>query len=338
MLNGHGDDVYQYDREIVSNFSSNVYNQTDLSGLKAYLSTQLDLITSYPHPEAATLRTKIAEKSAVSPDNVCLMNGSVEAIYLIAQVFREKHSAIMIPTFSEYADACSIHGHQIKYIYTLDGISEFDVVWLCNPNNPTGRVYDKIYLMEVISRHPDVCFVLDQAYESFVLKPVFSSAEAMVLPNVILLHSLTKKYAIPGLRLGYVTAHKDQICRLRMQRMPWSVNSMAIAAGHYLLDHDEPLDISSYLREKERLSVALRSITDLEVFYSDTHFMLIRLRRGNAVALKEFLANEYGILIRDASNFRGLDDSYIRIAAQTPEENDVLVRAIQSWLKTLNNP
>ncbi|MDR2921495.1 MAG: pyridoxal phosphate-dependent class II aminotransferase [Tannerella sp.] len=331
MLDGHGDDVYRYDREIVSNFSSNVYNQTDLSGLKKYLSTQLGLIATYPHPEAASLQQKIAAKNAIPPGSVCVTNGSIESIYLIAQAFQNMCSGILIPTFSEYADACNIHKHQVKYIYTLDGVGEFDVVWLCNPNNPTGRVYDKIYLMEVISRHPDVCFVLDQVYESFVIKPVFSSAEAMVMPNVILLHSLTKKYAIPGLRLGYVTAHEDLVCRLRMQRMPWSVNSMAIAAGHYLLDQDGPLDISSYLREKERLFAALQSINDLDVFHSDTHFMLLRLRRGKAVDMKEFLANEYGILIRDASNFQGLNESYVRIATQTPAENNMLVEAVREW-------
>lgn len=334
MLSGHGDDAYQYDRTIVSNFSSNVYNQHDLSGLKSFLKGQLDRIISYPHPEARSLQEKLAIANHLSPDNVCVTNGSIESIYLIAQLYRNKRSAILIPTFSEYADACHIYHHHVELVDTLESPGISDLIWLCNPNNPTGKVYDKIYLKELVCRNPDTLFVFDQAYESFTLQPLFSSEEATCFPNVILLHSMTKRFAIPGLRLGYITAHHSLIRQLRSLRMPWSVNCMAIAAGHYLLEQDGTFDIVAYLTEKDRLCKALQTIKDLEVLPSDTHFMLLRLFRGKAADLKYFLANECGILIRDASNFQGLDHTYFRIAAQTPSENDTLVRAIRSWFTT----
>lgn len=331
MLNGHGDDSYRYIRRIRSNFSSNVYVQTDLSGLKAYVGCQLDAIASYPHPEAEPLRGMIAARNGVLPEHVCVTNGAVEGIYLIAQVFRGKRSGILVPTFSEYADACHVHGHEVTFLHALDAPGRFDLVWLCNPNNPTGKVYDKDLLTECICRFPEVVFIIDQAYESFTVKPVFSAEEIMALPNVILLRSLTKAFAIPGLRLGYIVAQQKIVDRVCCQRMPWSVNSMAIAAGHYLLAQGQQPDMGRYLAEKDRLSEALCAIADLEVLPSDVHFMLVCLRRGRAVDLKDFLANEYGILIRDASNFQGLNDSYIRIATQTPAENDRLVQAIRDW-------
>lgn len=334
MLSGHGDDAYQYDLKIVSNFSSNVYNQSDLSGLKSYLKEHLDSIGSYPHPEAGSLQEKIAVKYHILPENVCVTNGSVESIYLIAQVFQNKRSGILVPTFSEYADACRIYGHQVEFIRTFDDIQAFDIVWLCNPNNPTGKVFDKVYLRKLIHLYPDVLFIVDQAYESFTIKPLFLPAETIVFPNVVVLHSMTKRFAIPGLRLGYVTAHKNQIDRLRAQRMPWSVNSLAIAAGHYLLEQNKPLDIETYLRDKDGLCEALQTIDDLEVLPSDAHFMLVRLCRGKAACLKDFLANEYGILIRDASNFQCLNASYFRIATQTPAENVALVQGIKAWFMT----
>lgn len=333
MLDGHGDDSYQYARQIVSNFSSNVYNQTDLSGLRAHLIEHLKLITAYPHPEAASLQQAIATKSGISPRQVCVTNGSVESIYLIAQLFREKRSGIWIPTFSEYGDACRIHHHRIEAIDEWKDLERFDLVWLCNPNNPTGKVYDKEWLTKQISHYPDVLFVIDQAYEWFTKKPIFSPKEAVAFSNVILLHSMTKRFAIPGLRLGYLTAQDKWIRLLRACRMPWSVNTLAIAAGHYLLENDlKPSALDVYLQEKDRLAESLQAIASLEVLPSDTHFMLVCLRKGKAGDLKDFLANDHGLLIRDASNFEGLDDSYIRIATQTPAENDALVCAIRSSL------
>lgn len=207
------------------------------------------------------------------------------------------------------------------------------MLWLCNPNNPTGEVVGKEHLAKLIEHNGQVCFVIDQSYEHFTLKPLFSPAETMAWPNVLLLHSMTKRYAVPGLRLGYVTGASNLLHRLRTNRMPWSVNRIAIEAGLYLLEHDAPdaPDVSTYLQETRRLHAALQTLGGLEVWDTATHFMLIRLRSGKASALKDFLAEAHGILIRDASNFDGLDERFFRIATQTPEENDRLVKAIEQW-------
>lgn len=332
MIEGHGDDAYKY-KAIKINFSSNVYNHVDHSGLHQHLFQQMESIRTYPEPEPYSLEKVLAERFHLSSEEVCVTNGATEAIYLIAQTFRNQISAILMPTFSEYADACRLHGHKVVPIYNLNRLPDRGrLIWLCNPNNPTGEVREKEVLTACIKQNSQRIFVMDQSYEFFTQKALLTAREAAEFPNVILLHSMTKRFAVPGLRLGYITACKELLHEIRTQRMPWSVNQLAIEAGHYLLSSSQyDIDISLLLREKERLVQSLLSIGGMEIWPSDTHYMLVQLRMGKAAALKEYLATEQGILIRDASNFEGLNEHFFRIATQTPEENDKLVESIKKW-------
>ncbi len=332
MIEGHGDDAYKY-KAIKINFSSNVYNHVDHSGLHQHLFQQMESIRTYPEPEPYSLEKVLAKRFHLSSEEVCVTNGATEAIYLIAQTFRNQISAILMPTFSEYADACRLHGHKVVPIYNLNRLPDRGrLIWLCNPNNPTGEVREKEVLTACIKQNRQRIFVMDQSYEFFTQKALLTAREAAEFPNVILLHSMTKRFAVPGLRLGYITACKELLHEIRTQRMPWSVNQLAIEAGHYLLSSSQyDIDISLLLKEKERLAQSLLSIGGMEIWPSDTHYMLVQLRMGKAAALKEYLATEQGILIRDASNFEGLNEHFFRIATQTPEENDKLVESIKKW-------
>ena len=338
MIEGHGDDLYKYGKKIVSNFSSNVYNRIDHSGLYQRLNERLSTICSYPEPMPYSLESEIARRYSLTPRQVCLTNGATEAIYLIAQVFQGRISAVLGPTFSEYADACRVHRHKVKPFYSLDALPEdAELVWICNPNNPTGEVRNKEDLKALVDSHPDKLFIFDQSYEYFTLKSLLGIKEAASFPNVILLHSMTKQYAIPGLRVGYFTASEGLTDDVRCRRMPWSVNSLAIEAAKYLLEEGDGIsaDIPQLLAERERLTNLLLATGMLEIWPTDTHYMLIKLRMGKAAALKDFLAVNHGILIRDASNFEGLDERFFRIATQTPEENDKLVKAISEWMEQI---
>ena len=338
MIEGHGDDLYKYGKKIVSNFSSNVYNRIDHSGLYQRLNERLSTICSYPEPMPYSLENEIARRYSLTPRQVCVTNGATEAIYLIAQVFQGRISAVLGPTFSEYADACRVHRHKVKPFYSLDALPEYaELVWICNPNNPTGEVRNKEDLKALVDSHPDKLFIFDQSYEYFTLKSLLGIKEAASFPNVILLHSMTKQYAIPGLRVGYFTASEGLTDDVRCRRMPWSVNSLAIEAAKYLLEEGDGIsaDIPQLLAERERLTNLLLATGMLEIWPTDTHYMLIKLRMGKAAALKDFLAVNHGILIRDASNFEGLDERFFRIATQTPEENDKLVKAISEWMEQI---
>lgn len=349
MIDGHGDDSYKYARPITSNFSSNVCGRMDLTELKNHLCRFLqgedgvpNPISSYPEPRPYTLEAALARKLRLNPDEVCVTNGATEAIYLVAQTFRGTRSAILQPTFREYGDACLLHSHSTISLYRLPAERErfllpenVCMLWVCNPNNPTGCVTDKAWMEELIRRNPHVCFVIDQSYEAFTLRPLFSAAEAVTYPNVLLLHSMTKEYAVPGLRLGYITGNAGLLERIRCQRMPWSVNAVAIEAGLFLTERggSASWDLSACLEETRRLRARLEALGGMDVWDTQTHFMLVRLRFGKASALKDYLAERHGILIRDASNFEGLDEHFFRIATQTPEENDRLVDAIGAWFR-----
>lgn len=333
MIKGHGDDIHQYE-DIRINFSSNVYNHLDHEGLFCYLAHELDRVVNYPEPSPTKLESALAGLLDLAAEEVMVTSGATEAIYLIAQTWRRRKSWILMPTFSEYTDACRVHEHQVTNLYDLDNLSpDADLVWLCNPNNPTGSVIEKELLEKYITSHPNTLWVIDASYAPFTRQPLHTASEAM-LPNVLMLHSMTKEYAIPGLRLGYVTGRASLLEKLRLQRMPWSVNQVALQAGHYLLSHSEEFEIplDDLLAERERMQGLLTQLGVVEVWPSDAHILLCRLRMGKAKDLKEFLAKEWGILIRDASNFEGLDTSYFRIAVQSPEEDDELIDGIAEWL------
>ena len=363
MIGGHGDDAYRFQRPIRSNFSSNVYNRVDLNALKEHLRERLDAIGHYPEPEPYTLEKALAALLGIDAACVCVTNGATEAIYLTAHAFAPTPATILHPTFTEYADACRLYGCPQSCWEVRVGLVERHgsfrdmrlrwpekgsgarwenlpaawrtTVWLCNPNNPTGGVVPKELLVNAIEENPDTVFVIDQSYGFFTKEALLTAAEAVSYPNVIQIHSMTKRYAMPGLRLGYITANPTLLDRIRAVRMPWSVNALAVEAGLYLCEHPDtaPIDLDALLAETQRLREALNTIPGLSAEPTETHFFLCHLAEHRAADLKQWLAENQGILIRDASNFEGLDAGHFRIATQTPEENNALVEAIRQYLE-----
>ena len=335
MISGHGDDIYSQSTKVVCNFSSNVDTLQDLSALRTHLTTCISQIHSYPEPDAASFAELLAKKHRVDSSHFCITNGATEAIYLIAQAFRGAKSAIIIPTFSEYEDASTLNQHQLSFYLELDEVPQsIELVWLCNPNNPTGKVYSKIEIMKFLASHPHTTLIIDQSYEQFCPEELFTVDEAIQHERLILLHSLTKHFAIPGLRLGYFSSSTSLVNKIAKYRMPWSVNQLAIEAGKFLeTEYDNLVDLTRHLANAAELYEELSNIEQLEVNPSVTQFFLCQIKENTRTAkeLKEYLMNTEGFLIRDASNFRGLTPQHFRIASQLPEQNQKLVKAIKSW-------
>lgn len=335
MIYGHGDDTYRYGEKVKVNFSSNIYQKADLTELKQYLATRLDAIGNYPEPEPKELEELIAEKLEIPSSMVMVTNGANEAIYLIAQLYRGWASVIPQPTYTEYADACRMFDHIVSYERTdeLNILPEDRIYWICNPDNPTGNVMLKQLLAYVIKKHPRFLHVIDQSYADYTLQPMLKPKELLDCYNVMILHSLSKKYCIPGLRLGYMTASPIIIERLRDIRQPWTVNTLAIEAGKWLIKNDPKVipDIEGYIAEAQRLRDELQAIDGIMVMDTKTHYMLVNIDWTTSLELKNWLIENHGILIRDASNFHGLDTHCFRVAAQSPEENDALINAIKEF-------
>jgi threonine-phosphate decarboxylase len=305
---------------IQSDFSSNIMPNSNFQLLMAHLATYPELISHYPEPEAWSLERVIAEQLDLDPAQVIVTNGATEAIYLIAQAFRlQPH--IPQPTFSEYEDACNMYPPEV---------ADHRVLWLCNPNNPTGDVYDQSVIARMMVNYDLV--VIDQSYEHYTDQFVMNPQWAAQTPRLIQIHSLTKTYGVPGLRLGYITAHASLTEHIRRFMRPWTVSALSVEAGKFLLAHEE-LRCEPDLNEALRLREHLEYVDGIITHETATNFMLCRLERGTAAELKDYLARQHGMLIRDASNFRGLTPQHFRVAAQSPQENDALVSAIQQYLQ-----
>ena len=384
MIEGHGDDIYKYD-SVRMNFSSNIYGHADLSALKEHLKAHIDSIGSYPEPQPYTLQNVLAAVHDVSPECVLVTNGATEAIYLIAQAFRNgvwredmpPRYFVRTPTFSEYEDAMRSFSYKeapsnlpplgeasdllekelreapfnLPPLREASNLLEKELVvgvevslpfpksdsevlaWMCNPNNPTGEVIPQKEI-DAMCQQKGTLLVIDQSYEDYTQSQLLTAQEAVKRGNVILIHSMTKTYAIPGLRIGYVMAAPEIIRRISDCQHPWSVNALAIEAALFLLKEQMHVipDLNVYLAETEQLRLQLNQIDGITAFPTKTNFFLCETHVGTAAQLKAYLVEKHGILIRDASNFKGLSERHFRVATQSPAENRALVKGIEDYI------
>ena len=335
MIHGHGDDTYNF-KNIRVNFSSNVNPQGINQGLREHLKSCISKLDAYPEPLAENLACCIEQKKGLSAGSVLVTSGAAEAFYLLASLFRNKKSLIYTPSFSEYEDACKMYGHNIEFcnnaVFPKEIGKYFDLVWICNPNNPDGKIFDKEILKEKIQQNPDTLFVLDEAYVEFVDKNISLEEEASLLPNLVVVRSLTKRFSIPGLRLGYLVCAPLLISKLKEKLMPWRINSLALEAGLFCFSeaYNDNFQVAEILSESRRFQAEIAKIKGFEVVPSKTSFFLVK-GPGKAAALKKELAGKYGILIRDASNFKGLSEFYFRLSTQVPAKNNELINILKTW-------
>lgn len=341
MINGHGNNLQDYGDKIRIDFSSNIAFNHRAHLIQSHLKECLHLITNYPDPNAKELTQLLAAHHGVSTSHVLITNGSAEAFYLIAHLFQGACTAICTPAFAEYEDACRLHNHRLHFHpiadFGLESFSAYNTVWLGNPNNPDGSYLSRSVIDEHCQSSPHTTFVIDEAY-AHLCNPLSASSQGHVFKNLITIHSLTKAFAIPGLRLGYIIAHPSLITRLTDMRPPWSVNTLALEGGVFIMNHYD--DLHPSVRELHDESLFLQQqishLPGIRLIESSCNFFLCELENMKAAMCKQVLAEQYGILIRDASNFRGLSDSHIRIAAQSSAENRVLVQALHKILTQYN--
>lgn len=307
-------------------------------------------IDRYPDPDYPGARRAIAEANRLAPEQVLLTNGGAEAIFLAAALHAGRRAAIVQPTFAEYARACRHYGLAIRNVslapdFTLDeataleAMREADVMFLCRPNNPSGTLVPRplVECMLETGRKHDTYLVIDEAFIDFVDDPAESLTPLLAAyPNLLILRSLTKLYAIPGLRLGYLLGTPDLVARAAELQMPWSVNAPAAALVAPLLA-DEAFVARSHdwlRRELGRLRPALAHLA-FDVSPTRANFYLLRDRRQSqsSEALLRFLADA-GILARPTHNFPGLDDGWLRLAVRSAGENDRLLSALATWRQT----
>lgn len=333
MINGHGNNIYEYGNSIKADFSSNIAFNHKSDILIEYLHSKLSCINNYPDPNAKVLTRKIAKHHNIDTHSVLVTNGSAEAFYLIAHLLQNSKTAICIPSFAEYEDACLLYKHDLEFIpigkFATHNFSLYNSVWLGNPNNPNGYITPPELIMEQCKKNRKTFFVIDEAYCDLCSKEKIETISN--LENLIVIKSLTKAFAVPGIRLGYIIARSNIIEKLSTRRPPWSVNSLSLETGAYVMDNYSELipSIAQLSEASLFLQKKIATIAQIEVTASSCNFFLSKLKNGKASELKEYLIQNHGILIRDASNFRGLDHSFFRVAAQQHIKNQDLVKAIE---------
>ena len=296
----------------------------------------------HPDPTAALLRRRLAESNGVSADEVLVGNGSIELLYALALAYLRAGDRVVVvgPTFGEYAKAAAMMGATVvawrneeePFAVSVAALARHlrevrpTMVFLCNPNNPTGQRLDEDAVRVIAESCGDGLLVLDEAFIRFVRPPLVVRGDARAA-NVLVLRSMTKDYALTGLRLGYALASRDVLAAMAKVQPPWSVNALAQAAGVAALDDEAHLrsSMAAVARAKESLVARVERL-GLPVVPSQVHYFLVRVPSARVCA--EGLLRS-GILVRDGTSF-GLPH-HVRIATRRPEENRELVRALAAW-------
>lgn len=356
---GHGGDVYSlaadlrtHERKILD-FSASVNPLGTSKKVKAAVRKTLKLLPCYPDPNCTVLRRHISIRSGVPDKNIMCGNGSTELIYLIARAIKpaikSAKALIAVPAFSEYERALSLNGVKDITLFPIEEKDNFqlnieafigqmtdaDIAFVSNPNTPTGHVLTTDAVLSIV-RHAEQsnCYVvIDEAFLDFVPQETVG-AEVCNNPRLLVLRSLTKFYALSGLRLGALFFHDELSAALAANKEPWSVNTLAQRAGVAALnDKAYEAETFKYLkREKVYMEKMLRK-HEIDFFPSDINFYLIKDERSPL--LYEELRKR-GILLRDCSNFHGLSGKYLRIAVKSHRENALLFRNISSILRKNN--
>lgn len=315
------------------------------------------LIRFYPDPNPVELREEIAAYVGhdVCTENIILGNGSIELIYMIAEIFPRGFKAVIpVPSFTEYEKAalrvggepifvqlpenCALDVESVKKAVTDDT----RIVSICNPHSPSGTLYSKETVLDLVEfcHKKDIIFSIDENYIEFPDKCQDATVVGYVnkYENLFVIRSVTKFYGMPGIRFGYGVAAESLIEKLQTVRQPWSINSLAGFATLAAFKDTEFIQNTKQTIPKERTVFAkmLSEIGELKVFPSETNFLLVKILNSKvtSTALREELSKE-GLLIRDCSTFVGLDNSYFRVTVRSATDNVKLVSTLKEKIKKL---
>lgn len=333
-------------REEILDFSASINPLGPPEAVRRVIGRNIEYLGHYPDPEARRLHEVIAADLGVAPENIVAGNGSTEIIYAIPRALGKKRAVIPIPSYHDYTAAGRLAGLEIAELplqeangFQLDVAALAamlanggDIVFLGQPNNPTATLADLAELQGLFSAFPDTFFVIDESFADFV--PDYRSVTTLRSDNCIMLRSLTKFYAIPGLRLGYGCAAAKVASRLRALMLPWSLNTLAQEVGAAVLADrrykERTLAELPLLRRE--LAQRLADLPGLTVYPSAANFLLLQSSRTAwpAARIAELLLDR-GIVVRVCENFAGLPDqgrSFFRIAVRAAAENDQLAVAL----------
>ncbi|HWR23804.1 MAG TPA: threonine-phosphate decarboxylase CobD [Feifaniaceae bacterium] len=338
----HGGDIYT-NAEIRLDFSANVNPLGMPEAAKRALFATADALSRYPDPQCRALRQALAKKHGIAPDMILCGNGAADMIFRVCTCLKPKKALTLAPTFSEYERPVKLFGGEmVEYrlkeadVFALtDGILEalapdVELFFLCNPNNPTGRLapFDLLRRTAAACAKNGTFLVVDECFLEFTDGPSMVPL-LKEFPNLLILNAFTKLYALAGLRLGYLScADTALLSRIAAFGAEWSVSAAAQAAGLGALEEPAWAERTRDLIQGERAYMR-ENLTALgfTVFPADANFLLLK----SPVPLYGPLKKR-GILVRNCANFTGLNERFIRIGLKTREKNGELLQALREVL------
>jgi threonine-phosphate decarboxylase len=343
---------YGIPEDKIIDFSANINPLGPSPDIYKALANNLDSIVNYPDPDCTELKAVLAGYLGIDSDLLLMGNGAAELIYQLVRVTGRKKALIPVPTFSEYALSVLSQGGEVVEVALEEEhgfsfpaekiiklIPEVDLLFICSPNNPTGRLVDKKIIEHIleVSAACDVMVLVDEAFMDFVPQRTLYSMmpSAGRISNLAVLYSLTKFFGIPGLRLGALAAPKELIKRMDAAKDPWNVNVLAQIAGVAGLKDLNHMESTKTLVNKEKIFLfeGLQNIPGLQPLPGAANFILVNVSQsGLKSAELTDLLGQRGILVRDCHGFRGLAGRYIRLAVKRRHENEILLAAIKDIL------
>lgn len=333
----------------VMDFSVNVSPLGVPAEVRAVWDELFQEIHRYPSIDGRGLGYYYQKRFGLEPEMVLAGNGSTELIYLVPRALGLKKVAVISPSFHDYTRASLAAGARLLEVplktsesfapprpeVLEEAIRDADALFMGNPNNPTGTVFARRLILDLAAAFPGKWFLVDEAFVQFLPEPEkVSLLGRKPFANVLVFHSLTKFYALAGLRLGAVAGHPDTISLLRPFKEPWSVNRIAEKVALRLLD------CSSYeqrLRqllhgERPRVFRRLQAMPGIEAFEPSANFILGRWLATPALDDLLYCLLQSGIHVRDCRNFTGLEENFFRLAVRLPQENDYLLAVLQACI------
>ena len=367
----HGGNIYKIFREKnidkILDYSSNINPYGLPENLKKEIFEKLFVLERYPDPDYIGLREKIAEKNNLNIENIIVGNGATEIIFLFMKILSPKKVLIVSPTFGEYEraikastlanDNLEINYFELKeaenFVLNIKNLeteleNNYDLLILCNPNNPTGQFLKLKKLEEIlkICEQKNTKLFVDEAFVEFVEdwenESIINSKENK--ENLFVIRAFTKFFAIPGLRLGYgICFNKNLLKKMLEKKEPWSVNNIADLAGQTVLDDENYIQkTKEWIKDQKKYMYEnLNKIEGLRAYKTEVNFILLKiednlLEKGLDVKNLRKKMLEKGILIRDASNFIYLDKHYFRLAIKDKLNNKKVIESLSSISKNYN--
>lgn len=349
----HGGNIYRLKREgkgELLDYSSNINPLGVPEDFKNKVIENFDILEKYPDPDYIELRENIGRYNGINLENIIVGNGATEILFLYMKSLKPKKAFLVAPSFAEYRRAlesidCEIIYHILdeEKNFTLNveefinSIPQCDVVLICNPNNPTGNFIslENIKRINEELKKREIKLFIDEAFIEFIKDWEKLTAANLKDENIFIMRALTKFFAVPGLRLGYGISYDLKLLeKSQKYKEPWSINSFADLAGKIMLWDREYIEKSEKWieEEKEWFYKETLKINNIKSYQTNSNFILIKLLTKTSFEVRDEMIKK-GIIIRDASNFVGLNNHFIRLAIKDRENNIKVLKALNEVVR-----